>query len=95
MNEQQRLDIATAFIRALESKAKHESMADKIDEPTLENAYRVQDAFIEIMTERGEEIVGWKVALTSKAMRSFVVSITHFRVQSSKAKSTLPLTAWT
>ena len=47
MNEQQRLDIATAFIRALESKAKHESMVDKIDEPTLENAYRVQDAFIE------------------------------------------------
>tara|TARA_Y100000817_G_C16852122_1_gene542477 strand:+ start:800 stop:1591 length:792 start_codon:yes stop_codon:yes gene_type:complete len=71
MNEQQRLDIATAFIRALESKAKHESMADKIDEPTLENAYRVQDAFIEIMTERGEEIVGWKVALTSKAMQEF------------------------
>ena len=71
MNEQQRLDIATAFIRALESKAKHESMVDKIDEPTLENAYRVQDAFIEIMTERGEEIVGWKVALTSKAMQEF------------------------
>ena len=71
MNEQQRLDIATAFIRALESKAKHESMADKIDESTLENACRVQDASIEIMTERGEEIVGWKVALTSKAMQEF------------------------
>jgi 2-keto-4-pentenoate hydratase len=36
----------------------------------MEDAYRIQDALHRLMTEAGRgEIVGWKVALTSKAMQ--------------------------
>ena len=71
MDEQQRIQIASAFIQELEAKEKHHTMADQVAEPTLENAYLVQDSFIDLMIERGEQIVGWKVALTSKAMQEF------------------------
>ena len=71
MNQQQQIELADAFIRQLESKEKHYSMADTVEDASLENAYLVQDAFIDIMLSRGEQIVGWKVALTSKAMQEF------------------------
>ena len=71
MDQQQQIDLANAFIAQLEAKEKHYSMADTVENPSLENAYLVQDSFIDIMLQRGEQIVGWKVALTSKAMQEF------------------------
>ena len=38
MDEQQRIQIASAFIQELEAKEKHHTMADQVAEPTLENA---------------------------------------------------------
>ena len=71
MNEQERIEIATSFIEELETKAQHHTLADRVDDPSLENAYLVQEAFIDIMVGRGEQIIAWKVALTSKAMQEF------------------------
>ena len=74
MNEQDRLEIATSFLDELEAKAQHHTMADRVEDPSLENAYLIQDSFVDIMLSRGEQVVAWKVALTSKAMP---VSYTH------------------
>jgi 2-keto-4-pentenoate hydratase len=71
VNQQQQIELANAFIEQLEAKEKHYSMADTIEDASIDNAYLVQDSFIDIMLARGEEIVGWKVALTSKAMQEF------------------------
>jgi len=71
VNEQERIEIATSFIEELDTKAQHHTLADRVDNPSLDNAYLVQDAFIDIMIGRGEQIVAWKVALTSKAMQEF------------------------
>ena len=71
VNEQERIEIATSFIEELETKAQHHTLADRGDDPSLENAYLVQEAFIDIMVGRGEQIIAWKVALTSKAMQEF------------------------
>lgn len=71
MDEQQRVEIASAFINELEAKEKHHTMAHQVAEPTLDNAYLIQDTFVDIMLQRGEKVVGWKVALTSKAMQEF------------------------
>ena len=46
-------------------------MADRVEDPSLENAYLIQDSFVDIMLSRGEQVVAWKVALTSKAMQEF------------------------
>ena len=71
MDQQQQIDLANACIAQLEAKEKHYSMADTVENASLENAFLVQDSFIDIMLQRGEQIVGWKVALTSKAMQEF------------------------
>jgi len=71
VNEQDRLEIAASFIKELETKAQHHTMADRVDDASLGNAYLIQDAFIDIMLGRGQQIVAWKVALTSKAMQEF------------------------
>ena len=71
MNRKQQKQLATAFIEQLEAREKHYSMAEDVEDPSLDNAYLVQDSFIDIMVDRGERIVGWKVALTSKAMQEF------------------------
>ena len=71
MDEHQRIEIASAFINELETKEKHHTMAHLVAEPTLDNAYLIQDTFVDIMVQRGEKVVGWKVALTSKAMQEF------------------------
>ena len=75
MDEQQRVEIASAFINELEAKEKHHTMAHQVAEPTLDNAYLIQDTFVDIMLQRGEKVVGWKVALTSKAMQE--LSLIH------------------
>ena len=41
MDEQQRLEIASAFINELEAKEKHHTMAHQVAEPTLDNAYLI------------------------------------------------------
>jgi len=71
VNEQDRLEIAASFLEELETRAQHHTMADRVEDASLENAYLIQDAFIDIMTGRGEQVVAWKVALTSKAMQEF------------------------
>ena len=71
VNEQDRLEIATSFLDELEAKARHHTMADRVEDPSLENAYLIQDSFVDIMLSRGEQVVAWKVALTSKAMQEF------------------------
>mgnify|MGYP001173451642 FL=1 len=71
MDRQQQIDLANAFIQQLEAKEEHCSMAGDVEDPSLDNAYLVQDSFIDVMLERGARIVGWKVALTSKAMQEF------------------------
>ena len=53
MDEQQRLEIASAFINELEAKEKHHTMAHQVAEPTLDNAYLIQDTFVDIMLQRG------------------------------------------
>ena len=57
VNEQERIEIAASFIEELETKAQHHTLADRVDDPSLENAYLVQEAFIDIMVGRGEQIM--------------------------------------
>ena len=44
MDQQQQIDLANAFIAQLEAKEKHYSMADTVEDASLENAYLVQDS---------------------------------------------------
>ena len=63
VNRKQQKQLATAFIEQLEAREKHYSMAEDVEDPSLDNAYLVQDSFIDIMVDRGERIVGWKVVV--------------------------------
>ncbi len=66
-------EVADATARASfemhRTRARYQPLDGQLAGP-LDDAYRIQDAIHRVMTEAGRgEIVGWKIALTSKAMQ--------------------------
>lgn len=66
-------DLAEAYLAALVGREDHRSLAGTASGTSLEDAYRVQDAFRDARRLHGAgDIAGYKVALTSAAMQEFV-----------------------
>jgi len=61
---------ARAFLEAHRSRARYRALDPVLRAAPLDDAYRIQDALHRLMADAGRgEIVGWKIALTSKAMQ--------------------------
>lgn len=71
MDDTEANDLARRYLAELDARAEHESYADGATDQTVDAAYVVQDAFHGLLLERGHEIAGYKVALTSQAMQEF------------------------
>ena len=63
--------LARLYLDQLDAGQQHQSLSGDAADSSLDAAYRVQDAFHDLLRERGDDIVGFKVALTSKAMQEF------------------------
>lgn len=62
---------ARASFEMHRTRARYRPLDAALREAPLDNAYRIQDALHRVMAEAGRgEIVGWKIALTSKAMQA-------------------------
>ncbi len=66
-----RLELAQGYLDQLDARAAHQSLAASAEDRSIEAAYLVQDAFHALLRERGHRLVGYKIALTSKAMQEF------------------------
>jgi 2-keto-4-pentenoate hydratase len=64
--------LAAQYLAQVDARATHVSLADQASDSSLTAAYAVQDEYQALLQARGDEIVGYKVALTSKAMQEFV-----------------------
>src|SRR5437899_3424075 len=61
---------ARAAFNTYTTRARYRPLDAALRAAPLEDAYRIQDALHQVMVEAGRgEIVGWKIALTSKAMQ--------------------------
>jgi 2-keto-4-pentenoate hydratase len=61
---------ARAFLEVHRSRTQYRPLDPALRTGPLDDAYHIQDAMHRLMTEAGRgEIVGWKIALTSKAMQ--------------------------
>jgi 2-keto-4-pentenoate hydratase len=61
---------ARAYLEARRSRTQYRPLDPALRSAPLDDAYRIQDALHRLMAEAGRgEIVGWKIALTSKAMQ--------------------------
>jgi len=61
---------ARACFEMHRTRARYRPLDAALRAARLEDAYRIQDAFHQLMAEAGRgEIAGWKIALTSKAMQ--------------------------
>jgi 2-keto-4-pentenoate hydratase len=61
---------ARQYLTTHRTRTRYGSLDPALRAGPMEDAYRIQDALHRLMTEAGRgEIVGWKVALTSKAMQ--------------------------
>jgi 2-keto-4-pentenoate hydratase len=61
---------ARAYLEARQSRTQYRPLDPALRSAPLDDAYRIQDALHRLMAEAGRgEIVGWKIALTSKAMQ--------------------------
>ena len=69
-------ETAKMFLEELDSLNDHKSFAPSVRSSTLSDGYAIQDAFHDLLVDRGHSISGWKVALTSKAMQEFC-GVTH------------------
>ena len=64
--------LAGRYLAAVDAKEQHQTLTTETDDTSPAAAYLVQDAYHQLLRERGGELVGYKVALTSKAMQEFV-----------------------
>ena len=64
-------DLARRYLAGVDARAQHESFAELTTDASLDAAYAVQDAYHRLLRERGHEVAGYKVALTSRAMQEF------------------------
>ena len=62
-------EYAKALIRAEDTQTPIEPITKQYPSLNLEDAYKIQKKIIEEKTRRGEEIIGKKIGLTSKAMQ--------------------------
>jgi 2-keto-4-pentenoate hydratase len=61
---------ARASFEMHRTRARYHPLDGQLRAGSLDDAYRIQDAIHDVMREAGRgEIVGWKIALTSKAMQ--------------------------
>ncbi|HEV2057039.1 MAG TPA: fumarylacetoacetate hydrolase family protein [Methylomirabilota bacterium] len=61
---------ARAYLEARRSRTRYRPLDPAVRSAPLDDAYRIQDALHRLMADAGRgEIVGWKIALTSKAMQ--------------------------
>ena len=61
---------ARACFEMHRSRTRYHPLDEAVRKAPLDDAYRIQDALHRVMAEAGRgEIVGWKIALTSKAMQ--------------------------
>jgi 2-keto-4-pentenoate hydratase len=61
---------ARAFLEAHRSRTQYRPLDPALRTAPLDDAYHIQDALHRLMADAGRgEIVGWKIALTSKAMQ--------------------------
>ena len=63
--------LALQYLAQLDARDQHLSLSAEATDTSLESAYLVQDEFHALLRQRGDKIVGYKVALTSKAMQEF------------------------
>ncbi|MFT7602382.1 MAG: 2-keto-4-pentenoate hydratase [Acidimicrobiales bacterium] len=63
--------LATRYLEQLDALDHHRPLAAEASDSSLEAAYLVQAEFQSLLTGRGDQLVGYKVALTSKAMQEF------------------------
>ena len=71
LDKSERQEAAKMFLKELDSLNDHKSFASSVRSSTLSDGYAIQDAFHDLLIDRGHNISGWKVALTSKAMQEF------------------------
>lgn len=62
--------LANKFIHAFYDKEWRGELEPSIDSLSIAQAYEVQDLVAEMRTQRGEQIVGYKVGCTSQAIRT-------------------------
>lgn len=64
--------LAARYLAAVDAQAPHASLTGEAADTTLSEAHLVQDAYHDLLRDRGGQLAGYKVALTSKAMQEFV-----------------------
>jgi 2-keto-4-pentenoate hydratase len=70
IDEAAALQVGRAFLRIHRTRARYRPLDAALRAGPLEDAYRIQDTVHGLMTAGGRgDIVGWKIALTSKAMQ--------------------------
>jgi 2-keto-4-pentenoate hydratase len=62
--------LANKFIHAFYNREWRGELEPNIDSLSIAQAYEVQDLVAEMRTQRGEEVVGYKVGCTSEAIRT-------------------------
>ncbi len=63
--------LAQGYLDQLDGLQQHTSLAPTASDTSLDSAYLVQEQFHSLLQCRGDELVGYKIALTSKAMQEF------------------------
>jgi len=62
-------DTATALLKAEQTREQIGLVSVRYPDITLDDAYAIQKAQIDLKLATGREIIGWKIGLTSKIMQ--------------------------
>ena len=69
LNEQQVNELAAAYDEAEETRVVTRAPSCLYPDFSMEDAYQVQSAFVQLRLAKGEKVVGHKIGLTSRAMQ--------------------------
>ncbi len=69
MNDQTIQDFADSFFRIFYDRQPGQIPSSPIESLSLDEAYRVQRSVVQMKTDNGERVVGYKIGCTSKAIR--------------------------
>lgn len=70
ISEQEVSETALALLEAEKSGRQIGLISQKYPKMDMDDAYRIQDAFVALLKADGREPIGWKIGLTSKAMQN-------------------------
>lgn len=72
MDSQQIIQLGDALYEAFVERRTIAPLTEQVPEITLEDAYKIQERYIERRLQAGETIVGKKIGVTSKAVQDFL-----------------------